>query len=112
MTIDSRAKGARWQLAVRHHLTGLGWGVQARPGGEAGDDLTVTTAGGRLLSVECKNGARMDLAGWMDQAHRQRRAWGSLPVLVVKRVRRPPQDAYVIVRLRDLPDLIGEGNHE
>ena len=45
-----------------------------------------------------------DIAVWMDELVHE--ADGTIPTLIVKRPRRPTEDAYVICRLSDFANLI------
>jgi hypothetical protein len=107
--VNTHRKGSSWRRAVTVYLEGRGWIAHVRPLGEAGDDIDAVGHGHRL-SVEAKNQARTDLAGWVDQAVRQRRALLSFPVVVAKRRGRASAgEGYAVMRLSDLLDLLEGG---
>lgn len=104
--MNAHRKGSNWRRAVVVHLEGRGWTTHSRPIGEAGDDIHAV-GHGVALSVEAKNCARIDLAGWVDQAVRQVRAAFTVPVVVIKRRGRASAgEAYAVLRLSDLMDLL------
>lgn len=77
----ARLKGYAYQRDIAHALEAAGWTIIRRSGGEAGDDITVVNM--PWLSIEVKNHARGDVAGWWKQAQAQ--AGDRVPVLVHKR---------------------------
>jgi hypothetical protein len=80
----------------------------ARAIGDAGDDLTVWLNGDPLLilSVECKNEMRYDLAGWLTQAETQAPA-GRIPIVIAHRNRKDnAEDGYVIMSGRTFVRLL------
>lgn len=104
-----RARGRRWQTQVRQWLETREWPLHERPAGMDGDDLAVYV-NGLALSIECKDQARLDLAGWVTQAVAQAPA-GSVPVVIAKRRgRADPADGYAILTAADLIRLIERTN--
>ena len=101
----SRARGRRWQTAVRQWLETHGHTVHERPAGAVGDDLSVYIDG-LALSIECKSQTRLDLAGWITQATTQAPP-GTIPVVVAKRRGKAAVgDAYAVMRCADLIRLL------
>lgn len=58
------------------------------------------------LIVDCKDAKRHELADWIDSL--SAKAEGKLPVVIVKRPRRPVNDAYVVVPLGSFCALLLE----
>lgn len=91
-TID---KGNRWRRKVVLLLQGLGFRVDVRGIGFAGDDLKARL-GGLDLSIECKDHTRYDLAGWVKQAVDN--AEGGIPIVFAhRRGKFLAEDGYVIM---------------
>ena len=100
MTHPSKAKGSRWESAVRDFLADrLGVRVERVPAGASLDRGDLTGVDG--WAVECKDVARLDLAGWMDEATAEAGnvGVGVWPVVVLKRRRKPVADGYVVMPL-------------
>jgi hypothetical protein len=106
MTHPNKAKGTRWESAVRDFLSvRLGHRVERIPAGAAEDrgDL----AGLPGVCVECKDVARVELSSIVDEAANEARncGGGTLPVAVVKRRRRTTDDSYAVMPLWAWADL-------
>lgn len=100
-----RARGRRWQTAVRTWLEEHGHTVHERPAGMDGDDLSVYIDG-LAVSVECKDQARLDLAGWITQATAQAPP-NAVPVVIAHRKGRAAvDDAYAVLTAADLLRLL------
>lgn len=97
--------GSRWRYEVQCWLAEQGITSHARPWMEAGDDITTTNTT-PVLSIEAKNAASITLADFVDQADRQKRAPGSIPVVFVKRRGKGTPDAYVVIRARHFAHLL------
>jgi Holliday junction resolvase len=94
--VNTTAKGTRWARAVEVFLNGAGFGTVRRAWRDAGDDM-VAVRGDVVLSVEAKDHKAITLAAFVDQAERQA-GDGQVPVVVIKRPRRPSvDDAYVVM---------------
>lgn len=106
MSAAARRKGRTWQSAVRDWWAEQGFTV-VEPGGagmEATDVLLVDV----MVSIEAKHQAKMDLAGWVDQAVRQAIP-GTVPVVHHKRIRKGDLgESYITMRASDLAKLLGE----
>ena len=99
----SRRKGATYALTIRRWFEARGWQCIARQAGEDGDDLILLDAA--WLSIEIKNQARLNLAGWMTQAINQ--AAGRTPIVIHKRHGiTNPEYQWVTLRLADFEALI------
>jgi hypothetical protein len=98
-------KGTRWAHKVRTFLDELGYETTARAWMAQGDDITAIR-GMLELSVECKDHRTLNLAGWVDQAHRQAPE-GAIPVVVAHRLgKAAAEDAYVIMSGRAFAELL------
>lgn len=97
----SRRRGVVWEQHLTGWLRAHGWPLaECAPRGAAQPDGDVLGVPG--LYLEAKNARTLDLAGWLDKA-RALAGPHRLPLLVVKRRgRNSPGDAYVIARLADL----------
>lgn len=103
MTSASQAKGDRWERELAEHLRDrTGQPVhRLRPAGtlDVGDLHLATGAG--YVAIEAKSAARLELAGWCDEA-RQEAANAGLPgwaVVIRRRGQRDPGAAYVVLSL-------------
>ena len=103
----SRRKGNRAEVEVVRVLREWGWIAEtsrnARGGFQSGEDIVTDFP----ASIEVKNQARMDLAGWWAQAEYQ--ANGRPPVVVHKRVGKAnAEDWWVTMDLRTLLRLLDD----
>lgn len=102
--VHSRNKGRNYERAVYNHLVsqcGERHVEQRNRSGHDGDDLGL----GNLFSLECKNQAQMNLAGWVDQAVAQRPE-DEIAVVVHKRKGRTDVgEHYVTMRVCDFIEL-------
>ena len=103
--VQTLRKGTRWSRQVHLYLEDLAFRVIRRPNYEAGDDMTARRES-ITLSVEAKNTKRLELASFVDQAVKNAAA-DEIPVVVVKRRGRPhPVDAYVVLTGHDFGRLL------
>jgi hypothetical protein len=99
MANASKRKGDQFERDVRDYLNAVGVYSSRIPAGATSDhgDLWLPPPG---PVVQCKNHARIDLAGWVDemtvQAENAGRGYG---VVVAKRKGRGVEHAYVITSL-------------
>lgn len=104
-----RAKGQRAERAVAAYLREQGWQAittRQQSGFQQGDDIATDAP----LSIEVKDHARLDLAGWIRQAH-ENAAAGKLPVVWHKRRGAgSPGDWYVTMKGSTLMEMIGDGD--
>jgi hypothetical protein len=100
----SRSKGHRWERAVAQLLRDAGWHAltsrNARGGSQQGEDI-VTDA---PVCVEAKNQARIELAGWVDQAVEQSCCCGG--VVFIKRRGKPAEHGYAVMRIDQYLSLL------
>jgi hypothetical protein len=93
----SRRKGTSWERTVAQLLRDVGFAAitsrAATGGAQNGYDI-VTDA---PVSVECKNVAKWDLSGWVDQAIGQ--ADDCPAVVMIKRRGHPPERGYAVMRI-------------
>ena len=105
----SRRKGSRAEVAVVHALRRAGWEADTSrnvlEGRRTGDDIVWDGP----ASIEVKDHAKMDLAGWLRQAHDN--AGDRVPVVVHKKRGVSNTNAegwYATLTFGDLLRLIGE----
>ncbi len=109
MTSRNKAKGTRWETAVLRHLQATADPAARRPRPEGNQDVGDIHACGATWQTK-------DWASWtdairegLDGAVRQANASGLRPpIAVVKRARKPVGEAYAVLRLTDLTDLLAE----
>lgn len=105
MTATHR-KGSAFRRLIQSYLEAHGFACEFRGIGDTGDDITARRYD-VVLSVECKNRARMELAAWVDQAVEQA-PLGQVPVVIHKRRGKAhPGDQYVTLTLDDFLALVG-----
>lgn len=109
-----RAKGTRLERQTADYLaTVLGDDrIDRMPlhgAGDRGDIAGVRTVLGEKVTIEVKNHARLNLAGWVDEAVTEAgNADAAVAVVVHKRVGKgQPADQYVTMRLCDFAALLG-----
>ena len=105
----SRRKGSRAEVAVVHALRRAGWQADTSrnvlEGRRTGDDIVWPGP----ASIEVKDHAKMDLAGWLRQA--QENAGDRVGVVVhKKRGTAQAEGWYATLSFADLLRLIGEPN--
>lgn len=70
MTVNSRRKGATYELDVVHYLQGAGWRyVERRIAGMAADKGDLAGIPG--VVIECKNRKELDLSGYVAQLEQE-----------------------------------------
>jgi hypothetical protein len=107
----NKAKGSRWEADVRDYLTGqLGVRVERIPAGAAADRGDLSGLNG--LCVECKNVARLDFAGWVDEATTEARNVNAdtLPVVIAKRRNKSVEHGYVVMPVWAWAELLTRHN--
>lgn len=120
----SKRKGAQFQTDIRNVLRAAEFDVEILElsGAEDEGDLVVRMGSGQYTIIEAKNEAKIDLPGYLREAHteadnfaRHRPAVDRdkvLPVVVVKARGKGIRDAYVVQRFSDhfdLPELENDG---
>ncbi len=83
MTSPQKAKGSKFERDVLDTLTVFG--VRAHRTLNAGIPSDVGDILTRRCAIQCKNHARLDLAGWVQETIVQASRTGRLPVVVHKR---------------------------
>jgi hypothetical protein len=107
----TKAKGTRWESAVRDYLAGvLGVRIERVPAGaqiDRGDLVGIDR-----VVVECKDVGRIDLSVIVDEAVREAQNVGEdeIPVAVVKRRRRGVEDGYAVLPLWAFAELVRRGS--
>jgi len=114
MTSPQKRKGSAFELAVARYLTSAGVPCERTRAGWSDDRGDLDGPGLTGWAVECKDHGRIDLAGFTDQAESEAvnkaGATGRAinPVVVIKRRNRSVADAYCVVPLAVLAQLIKE----
>lgn len=106
MANSQKAKGTRWETAVLRFLRDAGlYAVKPRQEGflDVGDIHAPPFVIQAKDYADLLAGIRAGVDGYQVQRANARLPFG---VAVVKRARKPVEDAYVVLRLGDLPDLI------
>ena len=107
MTNRNKAKGSRWEARVRDYLSdALRTRVERIPAGAQHDRGDLSGIPG--MAVECKDVARMDLAGWVDEATDEALnvGGGTLPVVIHKRRGKGTSLGYVTMPLWAFAELL------
>jgi len=104
----SKAKGTAWESAVVEYLRSNGQPyAERRALNGALDKGDITGVPGCM--IECKAEKVIDLAGYLDEVKVQTKNAGvPLGFAVVKRRNRPVGDAYVVLSLSAMMELIGD----
>ena len=109
--MNTHRKGSRWRRAVHAWFEAAGFPATSRGIGYAGDDVTVHVLDKDdniyiVLSVEAKDVARIDLAGWLAQA-RGNATDAQVPVVIAhRRGKTAVDDGYVVMAGADFMRLI------
>ena len=106
MSNPSKQKGTRFETAITRHLNAKGIHAERcalHGSGDVGD--VRAEVGGRILSIECKDRQRVELAKWFDETEREaRNAGADIGILVIHRAGCGPTKVgsnYVVVSMDD-----------
>lgn len=109
----TRSKGTAWETTITTYLQSRGWlnAERRTPNGrhDRGD-----IAGVVGVCIEAKNAARIDLAGWLDEAHLEA-GNANAPIGAVWFKRRGRTDAgagYVLIDGRTFTQLLQEAGYQ
>lgn len=107
----AKAKGSAFEREVVAYLKAHGFPHAERYYGAGRKDDRGDIAGVVGWTIEAKAHRSFDLAGWSDEAKREREA-GETPycAVIVKRPRKPTRDAYVVLTLEAWARLLREGD--
>ena len=106
-----KRKGSKWELDVARFLSENGCPHAERSRAGWRDDRG-DIDGLPGVVIECKDHKKHDLAGWVDETERERaNAWAAYGITVVKRKAKPPSDAYAVLPLRQLVQLLVEAGY-
>lgn len=108
MTNPNKRRGDSHERAVRDYLQARGVTCERIPAGATNDhgDLWLPMPG---PVVQCKNHARMDLAGWMDETLEQMHNAGrAMAWVAVKRRGKGVERSYLVTELGLGWHLLGE----
>lgn len=104
---SSRRRGNAWEAAIAAYLRDHGYRAitsrNARGGTQRGDDIVTDFP----TCIEAKNHARLDLAGWVDQAVADA-AGDVASVWIKRRGKGSVGEAYVVMRADDLMALVAD----
>ena len=107
MTSPQARKGASFERDVVRYLRDHGHPHVERAYGAGRADDRGDLDGIPGWCFELKNHARLDLAGWTNELHREQgHARASYGCLIVKRRGHPPADAYVVMNLEQFARLL------
>jgi Holliday junction resolvase len=107
-----KRRGDAFERAVAAYLCSHGFPYVERAYGAGRPDDRGDLDGLRGFVVEVKAHRSLDLAGFIDEATAEARASGAVPLVIAKRRGRPVADAYVVLRLCDLPAVLGAVSEE
>lgn len=81
---------------------------RVKTGAQDKGDIANVRAHGQRVAVECKDVTKLDLAGWVTEAERERMNDGALAGVVVhkRRGKGQPGDQYVTLTLADLVAIL------
>ncbi len=106
MTNANKAKGTRWESAVRDYLNSSG--QSAHRIAQAGDDVSDVHLNG-LWAIQCKDVAQQRYAEWVPAAERQAAAAGlKYSAVVHKRRNLSAGEALVVMTLDQFTDITNE----
>lgn len=109
MASAAARKGSQFERDVVAYLRDQGFPYVERAYGAGRPDDVGDLDGIPGWCFELKNHQRIDLAGWIDEVHReQAQARAQFGVVVVKRRQRPIAQAYVVMELEQLARLLAE----
>lgn len=107
MTSRSKAKGSAWERAIVDYLRTVGWPfAERRLAGNVKDRGDIAGVVG--VVIEAKNAARIDLAGWIDEADLERandNAWLGV-VWHKRRGKASAADGYVTMTGAQFTELL------
>lgn len=98
MANPNKARGDAFERAVRDYLLERGVTCERIPAGATQDHGDLWLPGGPV--IQCKNHARIDLAGWIDETrHQMENAGRSMAWVAVKRRGKGVERSYLITEL-------------
>ena len=107
MTTPQKAKGSQFERDTAAYLAAHGFPRAERRYGAGNTQDKGDINGVPEVTIECKNVARIDLAGFMAEAERERlNAKNFYGVVIIKRRRRPIQDSYVVMTLDQWTEML------
>lgn len=111
MTNRNKAKGSAFERDVVRHLRVNGFPHAERAYGAGRPDDRGDIVGLPGVVIECKNHARIDLAGWLAEAERERvNAGARFGVVVYKRRGCNAAKAYVVMDLATFAGIMREAD--
>lgn len=115
-----KAKGTAFETLIKNYLIDKGFKGARRAALEGAEDKgdihgiqqRITL---RNVCVQCKNDKSFNFSGWLnDTVEQAQRLDNALPALVVKRKGKGEKalgDSYVVMRLDDFLDLMGDAGY-
>jgi hypothetical protein len=108
----SRARGTGWESAIVTYLQARGWPNAERRALRGAHDRG-DIAGLVGICIEAKRAARVELAGWLDEAHTQARHRDDIGVVWFhRRGRSSPSDGFVLMDGAAFVDLLIEAGYQ
>jgi Holliday junction resolvase len=109
MTTPQKAKGSQWERDVAGYLRENGFPMADRRYGAGVQQDKGDLVGVPNFALECKNQAKIDLAGFIEEAIIEaRNANARFGAVIIKRRRKATKDAYVVMTLEQFAVLIKE----
>lgn len=116
----NKAKGTAYETLIKNYLIDKGFKEARRAALEGAEDKgdihgiqQRTTL--RKVCIQCKNDKSFNFSGWLnDTVEQAERLDHALPALVVKRKGKGEKalgDSYVVMRLDDFIDLMGDAQY-
>jgi len=113
MTSPQKRKGSTYELAVAAFLRANGFPYAERSYGAGRPDDVGDVDGVVGWTLECKAHRTIDLAGFIDEAERERaNARQPFAAAIVKRKNKPVSSSYVVMSLETFAELVGDDEDE
>ena len=109
MANPNGAKGAKFERDCRDFMRDHGFPYVERAYGAGRQDDRGDLLGLPLVAIECKDHAKLNLSGWLDEAEKERENAGKrLGVVLAKRRGKGAREAYCIMTLETFCELVRE----
>ena len=113
MTSPQRRKGSQFERDVVSYLRANGFEYAERSYGAGRPDDRGDVDGIPGFTLECKAHRTIDLAGFIDEAERERaNARQPFAAAIVKRKNKPVSSSYVVMSLETFAELVGDDEDE
>ena len=108
MSNPNKRKGDAFERAVVEFLRSHGHPHVERAYGAGRHDDAGDLDGWPRWIIDCKDHASHDLPGWLDSISSKKRQPDDFGAAIVKRRRKGPESAYVVLTLEDFARLLSE----